>query len=37
MNSGSATQLIRLLIYILIPVVIAVFGLIAILVYIHFK
>lgn len=37
MNSGSATQLIRLLIYILIPVVIAVFGLIAFLVYIHFK
>lgn len=37
MNSDSATQLIRLLIYILIPVVIAVFGLIAFLVYIKFK
>ena len=37
MNSGSATQLIRLLIVILIPIVIAVFGLITFFVYIHFK
>ena len=37
MNSNSTTQLIRLLIYILIPIVIAVFGLITFLVYIHFK
>ncbi len=37
MNSNSTTQLIRLLIYILIPIVIAVFGLITFLVYIRFK
>lgn len=37
MNSESSTQLIRILIYILIPIIIAVFGLIAFLVYIHFK
>lgn len=37
MNSESSTQLIRILIYILIPIIIAVFGLIAFLVYIHFR
>ena len=37
MNSGSATQLIKLLVVILIPIVIAVFCLIVFLLYIHFK
>ena len=37
MNSDTTTQLIQMLTYILIPIVIAVFGLIGFLVYIHFK
>ena len=37
MNSTSAVQLIKMLTYILIPVVMAVFGLIGFLVYIIFK
>ena len=37
MNSESTTQLIKLLMYILIPIIIAVFGLIIFLIYIHFK
>ena len=37
MNSGSATQLIKLLVVILIPIVIAVFCLIVFLLYVHFK
>ena len=37
MDSQSSTQLIKLLIFILIPIVLAVFGLIFFLVYIHFK
>lgn len=37
MDSQSANQLIQMLLYLLIPIVIAVFGLIAYLVYIHFK
>ena len=37
MDSQSITQLIKMLTYILIPIVIAVFGLIGFLVYIHFK
>ena len=37
MNSGSTTQLIKMLILILIPIVIAVFGLITFLIYMHLK
>ena len=37
MNNGSTTQVIKLLMFILIPIVIAVFCLIGYLVYIHFK
>lgn len=37
MDSQSTTQLVQILTYILIPIVIAVFGLIIFLVYIHFK
>ena len=37
MNSEPTTQLIKLLMYILIPIIIAVFGLIIFLIYIHFK
>ena len=37
MNSGSTTQLIKLLVIILIPIVIAVFGLIIFLIYVHLK
>ena len=37
MDSQSAEQLIQILIYILIPVVIGVFGLILFVVYLHFK
>ena len=37
MNSTSAVQVIKMLTYILIPVVMAVFGLIGFLVYIVFK
>lgn len=37
MDSQTTTQLIKMLTYILIPIVIAVFGLIVFLVYIHFR
>ena len=37
MNSDTTTQLIQMLVYILIPIVIAVFGLIGFLVYLFFK
>lgn len=37
MDSQSTTQLIEMLIYILIPIVIAIFGLIGFLIYLHFK
>lgn len=37
MNSDTITQLIQMLVYILIPIVIAVFGLIGFLVYLFFK
>ena len=37
MNSESTTRLIEMLIYILVPIVIAIFILIAFLVYLHFK
>ena len=37
MNSDTTTQLIQMLVYILIPIVIAVFGLIVFLVYLFFK
>lgn len=37
MNSGSTTQLIKLLVIILIPIVIAVLGLISFLIYVHLK
>lgn len=37
MDNGSTTQLIKLLVIILIPIIIAVFGLIIFLIYIHLK
>ena len=37
MNSDTTTQLIKMLVYILIPIIIAVFGLIGFLVYLFFK
>ncbi len=37
MNNSSATQLIKLLVIILVPIIITVFGLIIFLIYIHFK
>ncbi len=37
MDSGSTTQLIKMLMYILIPIIIAVFGLIVFWMYIHLK
>ena len=37
MNSQATQQLIEMLLYILIPIVIAIFGLVGFLVYLHFK